>query len=679
MAKQKDNMDEGLRNVYARKYNKRERRDRTVNTGDNESEKVVVKSIMSLVGGDINEEHQDRKKSNLQAQKNTEKKTTSKLDGDDLLVKNILSNVVGSINTENEVNQEEITNINKNDVNLEDNEAGDGDDNANDQQKDGKNAGSEKRNKLMKSLSKMVEPTTKKKNNEEGGEVMNKPTKKQNRKRKLQKKDGNGDELVENVIKDTECNATTNKEGKRKVLKKAVNEDVSERRRSSRKITQKDAQKSGKEVGKGKGILKDMNEAASEKSQCSGKKRHPTKEKANGSDGHQKLMDETDSEWGEDEEEQSVEGKKTALKRKRPLKKNKDGKGVEEGQRARGGKGAKGGKEENEGEVNTSKNDLPGLRPRACPTKLVEIMKKLSNKQIQTVKAMGFGKVLKLQLDRIPAKLGHFVVDKFDPTNMVIDLGEDKKIVVNEDAIHKLLGLPNVGLKFSDRKAKISWKGLKKEWKDRFPEAQVLPSDVASKIKKNPDDDGLMFEIDFAVLFLSTMVVIQGQGKCRLKFVHYLDENVSVKDINWCNLIVSYLKTSKEGWRRCDTTSYYNGPITILLLLYAEAIESPSYKMERKTGPLQYWTFERLKERQEAEIEGEGFGNGSLRELVDEHNLEADDDNESNGGEGDRDQNQQEKEGEDGEQPDVERTESDKAADDDKVVISRLVTMLGSI
>ncbi|KAK9072132.1 hypothetical protein SSX86_008564 [Deinandra increscens subsp. villosa] len=248
MAKKNDKMDERRTNVYARKYNKRERRDKNVNADKNESENVVLRNIMSLVGGDINQEHIDRKKEKLQAQ-NTEKKTTTKInekkttnvempkydvgsnegkDGDDIpLVQSIISNVVDSIKTKyGDVHQEESTYININYVNLEDNEAADGEENANDQPKDGKNAGSEKRKSLMKSLSKMVEPTSKKKNNEEGREVMNKPSRRQNRKRQLQK-DDNDYELAENVITDTECNATTNKEVKRKVLKKTVNEDVS--------------------------------------------------------------------------------------------------------------------------------------------------------------------------------------------------------------------------------------------------------------------------------------------------------------------------------------------------------------------------------------------------------------------------------------------------------------------
>ncbi|KAK9062613.1 hypothetical protein SSX86_019801 [Deinandra increscens subsp. villosa] len=90
--------------------------------------------------------------------------------GDDLLVKSIISHVVGSINTENEdVHQEESTHMNESIRENIDDENADGEDNANDAQKDGKNAGSEKGKSLMKSLAMMVEPTSKKKNNEDEG------------------------------------------------------------------------------------------------------------------------------------------------------------------------------------------------------------------------------------------------------------------------------------------------------------------------------------------------------------------------------------------------------------------------------------------------------------------------------------------------------------------------------
>jgi hypothetical protein len=52
-----------------------------------------------------------------------------------------------------------------------------------------------------------------------------------------------------------------------------------------------------------------------------------------------------------------------------------------------------------------------------------------------------------------------------------------------------------------------------------------------------------------------------------------------------------------------------------LQLLYVDRVECPEYKVERNVSPLKFWTMERLKEREHAEIKGGGFGRGKLRDL----------------------------------------------------------------
>ncbi|KAI3754692.1 hypothetical protein L1987_54480 [Smallanthus sonchifolius] len=54
---------------------------------------------------------------------------------------------------------------------------------------------------------------------------------------------------------------------------------------------------------------------------------------------------------------------------------------------------------------------------------------------------MGFERLLKLKMDGIPAKMGHFVVDSFCPKKMQINV-EKHKININCEAIHQLLGVP---------------------------------------------------------------------------------------------------------------------------------------------------------------------------------------------------------------------------------------------
>ncbi|KAD7117277.1 hypothetical protein E3N88_04545 [Mikania micrantha] len=59
---------------------------------------------------------------------------------------------------------------------------------------------------------------------------------------------------------------------------------------------------------------------------------------------------------------------------------------------------------------------------------------------------MGFGKLLYLDIEEIPSKLGYFVVDCFDCNNMEMLVGSHK-VKVDSKAINRLLGIPKEGLK----------------------------------------------------------------------------------------------------------------------------------------------------------------------------------------------------------------------------------------
>ncbi|KAL8246319.1 hypothetical protein R6Q59_007535 [Mikania micrantha] len=84
------------------------------------------------------------------------------------------------------------------------------------------------------------------------------------------------------------------------------------------------------------------------------------------------------------------------------------------------------------------------IKNRCSPTQLTKVVKTLSTKQKDLIAKLGFGKLLSLQVDGIPQKLGHFVVDKFDAVKMEICL-KGGVVRINVDTIDWLLGIPKTG------------------------------------------------------------------------------------------------------------------------------------------------------------------------------------------------------------------------------------------
>ncbi|KAL8204828.1 hypothetical protein R6Q57_010451, partial [Mikania cordata] len=91
------------------------------------------------------------------------------------------------------------------------------------------------------------------------------------------------------------------------------------------------------------------------------------------------------------------------------------------------------------------KTKFPSLRNRTSPHPLYIALRHLTANQKEIVKKMGFGKLLHLDIEEIPSKLGYFVVDCFDCNNMVMLVG-GHKVKVDSKAINRLLGIPKEGL-----------------------------------------------------------------------------------------------------------------------------------------------------------------------------------------------------------------------------------------
>ncbi|KAL8228347.1 hypothetical protein R6Q57_015931 [Mikania cordata] len=72
----------------------------------------------------------------------------------------------------------------------------------------------------------------------------------------------------------------------------------------------------------------------------------------------------------------------------------------------------------------------------------------MSKRQRDSVKEMGFGKLLSFNVNGIPSKLGHYVVDKFDPKRLFISTHKGN-IKIDINTIHNLLGLPTGGIEIN--------------------------------------------------------------------------------------------------------------------------------------------------------------------------------------------------------------------------------------
>ncbi|MFS7986668.1 hypothetical protein Hanom_Chr11g01013001 [Helianthus anomalus] len=159
----------------------------------------------------------------------------------------------------------------------------------------------------------------------------------------------------------------------------------------------------------------------------------------------------------------------------------------------------------------SKRDNWPGLRTRSSPIQLARCINVLSFEQRTAVKQMGFGRLLKFKVDGMPAKLANYVVERFNPSTMEINLpcGDIK---VNLKAIHKLLGIPRSGIKLSSLPKLAEMDEAVRGWKNRFTGRFVSPTRMVDMIESSDEGDSFNFRMDFLMCFVTLMIDCHKQG-----------------------------------------------------------------------------------------------------------------------------------------------------------------------
>ncbi|MFS8021567.1 hypothetical protein Hanom_Chr16g01428921 [Helianthus anomalus] len=164
---------------------------------------------------------------------------------------------------------------------------------------------------------------------------------------------------------------------------------------------------------------------------------------------------------------------------------------------------------------------------------------------------MGFSKILKLKVDEIKSVLGHFVVDRLDTRNTVIRLGE-QTTKVDKEAVRKLLGLPCGGIRVNVDNKEAGKHPLVSRWRGRFSRCIISCKDLEDKITEIEYEDEEMFQLDFVMLFISTMVGCTMNGIVMYTLLYMFDMDHGFREHDWFQFIIDSVKVCKNHWERCD-------------------------------------------------------------------------------------------------------------------------------
>ncbi|MFS8002094.1 hypothetical protein Hanom_Chr13g01198061 [Helianthus anomalus] len=248
----------------------------------------------------------------------------------------------------------------------------------------------------------------------------------------------------------------------------------------------------------------------------------------------------------------------------------------------------------------------------------------LTRWQRNMVHKMGFGKILKLKVSDINALLAYFVVDRLDTEKMEINHG-DRQIKVDKECIRRIMGVPYRGIRVvNDAEGCSDAEKVVEAWKNRFVKVLISCKNIVDKIRENCYEDEEMFKIDFAMLFLATMIASTKNGHAMYTILCWFYLSKGFKEHDWCQLIMDTIRVWKSDWDRSDRDSFFFwGSLTVLVvrrvtLKYIHVIcNEIVWNLRSAFGQ------NMISLQKDLEIKNGGFGLGDVRELyVDDQEYE---------------------------------------------------------
>ncbi|KAM0026531.1 hypothetical protein Hdeb2414_s0020g00559231 [Helianthus debilis subsp. tardiflorus] len=244
--------------------------------------------------------------------------------------------------------------------------------------------------------------------------------------------------------------------------------------------------------------------------------------------------------------------------------------------------------------------ELPSIRTRTSPNKLFEAVSILMRWQRNVVRRMGLGKILNLKVSDINASLAYFVIDRLDTEKMEINLG-DRQIKVDKEGIRRIMGVPYEGIRVvRDAEGCADAEKLVETWKNRFVKVPISCKNIINKIRENFYADEEMFKMDFAMLFIATMIASTKNGHAMYRMFGWFCLSKEFKEHDWCQLIMDTIRVCKSDWDRSDRDSFLRGPLIVLVLLYLDSTTCPRFGIS-------FWTKDMMSMRKDLEIRNGGL------------------------------------------------------------------------
>ncbi|KAK9071737.1 hypothetical protein SSX86_008166 [Deinandra increscens subsp. villosa] len=219
------------------------------------------------------------------------------------------------------------------------------------------------------------------------------------------------------------------------------------------------------------------------------------------------------------------------------------------------------------------------ILPRNTPKNICGYMSKLSKKQIEVVKKLGFGSMCLLKLRNIPTELAFWLVKNYDPTSNTLNTG-NTMVTITPSLVHRVLGIPN-GPDYVEEIFKPNTSDLVvAEFREQFGDdsLKIKLTRAVDVFEKNKGG-GREFVLNFLVVFNTVIIETMQSSTINQRFLTSITTDSVVSRMNWCVYLIHCLKRTRNNWIPARA---FNGPLTFLAALYAYLHEKEKYDKDVK-------------------------------------------------------------------------------------------------
>ncbi|XP_076928179.1 uncharacterized protein LOC143592047 [Bidens hawaiensis] len=147
------------------------------------------------------------------------------------------------------------------------------------------------------------------------------------------------------------------------------------------------------------------------------------------------------------------------------------------------------------------------LKLRCNPGKFVDVIKSLSEKQVEAVKEMGFESILSFNIVATPTRLAYWLLVNYDEDRNELNIG-NRIIKITPSLVKDCMGIPMRCLTvFEKNKPRKGVDVRTDEFKNQFEETRISVYKVM-KIVEKTSEGGRLFNTNFLVIFTTMLGLI---------------------------------------------------------------------------------------------------------------------------------------------------------------------------